>query len=306
MGDRLLKQQRSRKLARARSHKLAKLKGFHQCCEKCLRHRDGSETHVEQVDLKGFITFKLGKPPGYSKSDPELWELERKENLELARQREYNNYGISLVAKDVTRLEKLRNAFETFDVNGDGCLDKSELLAVLTRAGGGSSMKEEDALEFLELFDANNDGAMQYTEFVEAMKALAVSSGVFKGDDQGAEEAAEAIVEGMGISMVDRSQWAELSKANQEAAAGADTAEGVAASAEPLINSQLRELLEGLDLSDHLSEAVDFCRECEIESISELKAAECEGALVDTLELKPAKTKLLLERIAEMEEPDES
>jgi hypothetical protein len=161
----VLKAQKSLKLARARSHKLAKLKGFHKCCGECKTFADGSEEHYELVDSSSVICFKAPKPPGYAKEDPELWELTRKENLELARQKAYNEFAAKRVAAEKARYEKLKHAFEVFDVDGSGTLDSKEMKGILTRASGGkNAMTEKEAEEFIAEFDHNGDGHLQYTE----------------------------------------------------------------------------------------------------------------------------------------------
>jgi len=61
----------------------------------------------------------------------------------------------------------------------------------------------------------------------------------------------------------------------------------------------LSELLDGLKLSESIATASAWCKEQGVDSVAELKEAEMEGQLVEALNLKPAKAKLLLKRIAE-------
>lgn len=49
----------------------------------------------------------------------------------------------------------LRKAFKAFDANNDGTLDSTELLAILTRPGGGSQLSESDAQSIIREFDTN-------------------------------------------------------------------------------------------------------------------------------------------------------
>lgn len=59
-------------------------------------------------------------------------------------------------------------------------------------------------------------------------------------------------------------------------------------------------LLEGLHLNEQLGAAEAWCREQGIDSVGELKEAEMEAELATAMQLKPAKQKLLLKRIAEV------
>jgi len=59
----------------------------------------------------------------------------------------------------------------------------------------------------------------------------------------------------------------------------------------------LRELLEGLKLSDSLPAASAWCREQGVDTLAELREAEMELELVEALALKPGKAKILLKRL---------
>ena len=61
----------------------------------------------------------------------------------------------------------------------------------------------------------------------------------------------------------------------------------------------LRELLDGLSLSDLLPMASTWCKEQGLDSLDELREAEMEAELVDALGLKPGKAKILLKRLKE-------
>jgi hypothetical protein len=69
----------------------------------------------------------------------------------------------------------LKKAFETFDLNGDGRLDASELLAILTRKSTGSALDMEDAEELVRTFDVNGDGGLDLEEFILAMTGETMS-----------------------------------------------------------------------------------------------------------------------------------
>jgi hypothetical protein len=114
------------------------------------------------------------------------------------------------------------------------------------------------------------------------MKTLASANS--SGD---AEEAASKLMDTMGVSKLTEGQVAEFRKKLSEEAAS------------PIV-IELTGLLESLELTDRLDEALEWFHECEVDSIAELKAAELESYLPDALELEDERAKLLLERLAAM------
>ena len=60
----------------------------------------------------------------------------------------------------------LEEAFNIFDKDGSGALSVDELQQVLTRPGGGAPLSREEVAEIISEFDTNNDGELQYEEFV--------------------------------------------------------------------------------------------------------------------------------------------
>lgn len=60
--------------------------------------------------------------------------------------------------------EELRVMFGTFDADGSGKISASELLAILTRAGGGKAMALADAEELIKAVDVNGDGELDLDE----------------------------------------------------------------------------------------------------------------------------------------------
>mmetsp|Transcript_44076 Transcript_44076/g.71767 ORF Transcript_44076/g.71767 Transcript_44076/m.71767 type:complete len:248 (+) Transcript_44076:177-920(+) len=63
--------------------------------------------------------------------------------------------------------EELRKAFNIFDSNGDGVLDRSEIQQVLTALGDSSS--DQDIDDLLYLADTNHNGVLDFDEFCELM-----------------------------------------------------------------------------------------------------------------------------------------
>ncbi|XP_060082160.1 calmodulin-A-like [Ylistrum balloti] len=64
---------------------------------------------------------------------------------------------------------ELRQAFCTFDRDGNGYLDKGELKQVLK--GMGEKMSDQEAEEVFRLVDVNRDGKISIDEFVRALSA---------------------------------------------------------------------------------------------------------------------------------------
>jgi len=80
---------------------------------------------------------------------------------------------MSTAPKEAER--KLRAAFATFDLNGDGVLTLPELRTVLTRPGGGQPMADEQIQKLFKQMDVDGDGKVDLDEFSKAL-----TSGVAK------------------------------------------------------------------------------------------------------------------------------
>jgi len=63
------------------------------------------------------------------------------------------------------QIENLRKAFIKIDVNGDGVLSKDELVVGVSKVKG-CSIKDEDWDLVIQLMDTNNNGNIDYTEFI--------------------------------------------------------------------------------------------------------------------------------------------
>eukprot|EP00966_Prymnesium_polylepis_P316178 7305542-Prymnesium_polylepis.1 len=69
----------------------------------------------------------------------------------------------------MTTASQLFDAFELFDVDNDGRLSVTEMLALLTRPGSGNTaLTLEDAQEVVDRFDQDGDGMLDLDEFVKA------------------------------------------------------------------------------------------------------------------------------------------
>ena len=67
-------------------------------------------------------------------------------------------------------VEKLRQAFASFDADGNGTLDADELKRILCSpvSGGNTQMTPEEVDQLFRKFDANGDGVLSVEEFAVA------------------------------------------------------------------------------------------------------------------------------------------
>lgn len=65
--------------------------------------------------------------------------------------------------RTATRNE-IRDAFTSFDANGDGTLQVEELVGIMTDARTGHAMTRAEANAFLSKFDVNRDGCLDLNE----------------------------------------------------------------------------------------------------------------------------------------------
>lgn len=71
--------------------------------------------------------------------------------------------------------ETLRSAFNAFDTDGDGTLDPTEAIAILTRPGTGLALSLADAEALIAEFDSDGDGKMSVAEFIAQAKYAAAA-----------------------------------------------------------------------------------------------------------------------------------
>ena len=161
----------------------------------------GAETFAETLPDGSTYNYTTPAPPSWAASDPELWTLTHKENIDNARERAYAVHWEARTEEKMKEIEILKEAFTTFDRDGSGHLDADEVIAILTRAGGGNPMTKEDAKEFIKMFDVDGDNHMNVSEFIDAMKAMTGAVGMNAKED--AEEVAEMIVDDIGLKIVE-------------------------------------------------------------------------------------------------------
>ena len=79
--------------------------------------------------------------------------------------------SLALLVSD-TPEEKLRRAFEEFDVDADGRLSADEFVKILTRPSSSKPLSTEEAQELIDMFDTNDDGRLSVEEFIEGWPAM--------------------------------------------------------------------------------------------------------------------------------------
>ena len=122
--------------------------------------------------------WDIPDPPTWAKDDPELWEATKNENALKNKEKAFQAHMAARSQEKLEEYRDLENSFKVFDADGSGFLDNAEVLQILTRAGGGHPMSDQDAKEFIELFDHNGDGKMDVKE-CESPATLALDSRLF-------------------------------------------------------------------------------------------------------------------------------
>ena len=68
--------------------------------------------------------------------------------------------------------DDILKAFRLFDTDGSGKLSAQEIVAILTRTGGGAALTLQDAKEIVEDFDEDEDGELNIEEFAAAFESI--------------------------------------------------------------------------------------------------------------------------------------
>ena len=77
---------------------------------------------------------------------------------------------LKMASNSEQQIEKYLTAFRQFDKNGDGNISKEEFQLVMKNTKSGSKLSQEDINEMVEEADTNNDGTINYQEFVQMLK----------------------------------------------------------------------------------------------------------------------------------------
>jgi len=74
------------------------------------------------------------------------------------------HYTMSKVRED-----EMRAAFKVFDIDGNGTIDEKELRATMKKLG--ENLSDDDVKAMIKAADKNNDGKVDYEEFIKMMLA---------------------------------------------------------------------------------------------------------------------------------------
>lgn len=133
----------------------------------------GEDVEVDII-CPGWAMHKLkGGEPSQDFED-EKWErYVGDEGMRAAmtkRKAKADNAKAKKMAANDKRIASLKKSFDVFDEDGSGSLDADEVLQILTRmTGGAEPLSEADAREFIQEFDRDGDGLIDFNEFIIAM-----------------------------------------------------------------------------------------------------------------------------------------
>ena len=123
----------------------------------------------------GTITvFELGtvmKSLGTNPTDSELQDMINEVDADGNGTLEFDEF-CQLMARqmqDTNQDEELKERFKLFDKDGNGMISRDELREVMQQLG--EKLSEEDIEEMITDADTNNDGQIDYAEFVKYMTA---------------------------------------------------------------------------------------------------------------------------------------
>ncbi|KAJ6252734.1 calmodulin-1 [Anaeramoeba flamelloides] len=113
----------------------------------------------------GIVSRSLGRSP----TEKQLQEYETKLRNEEIEQIDLNQFMGILKEMDENKedIEDLRKAFKILDKDGNGVIDAAELRHAMTTIG--EKMTLEEINEIISEFDTNNDGKIDFNEFVTAI-----------------------------------------------------------------------------------------------------------------------------------------
>ena len=70
------------------------------------------------------------------------------------------------------RAKEIKEAFTTFDRDSSGTISAHELVEILSNPAGGQPFTVAEAKALIQKFDTNQDGVLEYSEFVKAFGKL--------------------------------------------------------------------------------------------------------------------------------------
>jgi Ca2+-binding EF-hand superfamily protein len=106
---------------------------------------------------------------GQNPTDEEVEDMIREVDKDGSGSIEFNEF-LTMMAKrmsEITPEEELLEAFRVFDKDGSGTISVDELREVMKNLG--ENLTTEELEEMIKEADSNNDGAIDYSEFVKLL-----------------------------------------------------------------------------------------------------------------------------------------
>eukprot|EP01126_Amoeba_proteus_P050155 TRINITY_DN5904_c0_g1_i2.p1 TRINITY_DN5904_c0_g1~~TRINITY_DN5904_c0_g1_i2.p1 ORF type:complete len:149 (-),score=40.92 TRINITY_DN5904_c0_g1_i2:131-577(-) len=125
------------------------------------KNRDGS---ISVTELSHVL-----KNLNQAASDAEINEMIRQVDKDGDGEIDFEEFVSMMANAKCSTDEEMRQAFAVFDADGNGSIDKKELHSVLEQLG--EDVDEEQLNEMMKAADINNDGTIDYNEFVKMMKS---------------------------------------------------------------------------------------------------------------------------------------
>ncbi|CAH1245683.1 CALM1 [Branchiostoma lanceolatum] len=135
---------------------------YKKCFAMLDKSRDG---FISPAELgPALAALSIDPSPGLIKDTIRVFDVDENGKLDFD---EFVNFMTHM--KEIMSPEPkfLMEAFKSFDKDGNGTLDKQEVKSAMATIGRNYDDEQIDKL--FQLFDANNDGVLQYEEFVELM-----------------------------------------------------------------------------------------------------------------------------------------
>eukprot|EP01126_Amoeba_proteus_P002059 TRINITY_DN1064_c0_g1_i3.p1 TRINITY_DN1064_c0_g1~~TRINITY_DN1064_c0_g1_i3.p1 ORF type:complete len:149 (-),score=50.71 TRINITY_DN1064_c0_g1_i3:93-539(-) len=102
-------------------------------------------------------------------TDAEINEMIRQVDKDGDGEIDFEEFVSMMANAKCSTEEEMRQAFAVFDSDGNGFIDKKELRSVLQQLG--EEVDEDQLNEMMRSADINNDGTIDYNEFVKMMKS---------------------------------------------------------------------------------------------------------------------------------------
>ena len=147
------------------------------------RLKEEEITNLEKIfleidtDKDGTLSFdevkncflKLNKEKNLKITSKEIEEIFKSIDTNNSKRIEYTEF-ISAMMEESTycKEERLVDMFRLLDKDGSGKISKNEIKNVLNKQG----ISEKDLKNFINIFDLNNDGQIDYNEFVTSMSKI--------------------------------------------------------------------------------------------------------------------------------------